>query len=96
MLQIGDLIWGLLFIGCAGKKMTYLLFILGESEAVAKAQCEECRPSCADSGAASSGPACGILVTDSGQWRWVRDGALHKSTTAVQKVSLTSESVLSV
>lgn len=73
MLQIRDIIWGLLFIGCAGKKLSYLLFILGyveiNSQAVAKTNLLECRPSCVDSGAASSGPTGGILVTDSGQWR---------------------------
>lgn len=43
MLQIRDLVWGLLFVGCTGKKLSCFLFIFGcvqmVSGVVAKAKC---------------------------------------------------------
>lgn len=45
MLQIRDLVWGLLFVGCTGKKLSCFLFIFGcvqmVSGVVAKAKCVE-------------------------------------------------------
>lgn len=82
MLQIRDLIWGLLFVGFAGKKLSYLLFILGSAEVisrlVAKAKCKnEGRAVLILEQHPLAGLAGGILAIDSGQWRWVSAGALQ-------------------
>lgn len=110
MLQIRNLIWGLLFIGCAGKTLCYLVFIWGyaaiKPSAVAKTNPLESRPSCAGLFGFflniffKSHPlvplAASIPVADSGQWRQVQAGALQRSAGLKQSksFSVNSEVVL--
>lgn len=98
MLQIRDLVWGLLFIGFAGKKLSYLSFILGYVEIISRVGAKA--KSVKNEGRAvlileqhpRAARAGGILAADSGQWRWGLSWRPANSPRFSQKVSDQSES----
>lgn len=78
MLQIRDLVWGLLFVGCTGKKLSCFLFIFGcvhdgfRGCGQSKVRGNEGRAVLAVEQHPPAALAGGIPAADSGQRRWVR------------------------